>query len=441
MPPKALTRSPAFDRSGKAVPADLFPADKDGIARVRFSLGTTNRKEADARRREIGKLWTWRAWDVLHGIMSGGLDVGNVAAQVKAEGEGALVSLRRAAAAVKAGATPTLDAETREYMEWYATSGRKEEHSVKQTRSRLKLLCSVEVEGQRIGSLPMDGLSAPVLEKAINKRWTVGATREAIRNAASGLYSWSIEEERRKAKAANRTVRWDENPASLVEPYERRPRFATAAENQAVALLHHAELHQAAYVRAFLHMGLREDELIHSRLHLDLDPETWVWRIQGRGPDDRHGCVQCKGSGWTPKGSKRKKSRSWRTLLVPASPAPLRSAVLDYLEAYPCEAGDFLFRNPRTGRPWDAKALDDDFKALCKRAGVTYGRKVAGGITLHDLRATCATRLVQAKERESVIAALLGDTVETIVRTYVRLTEEDTARAVSNGPSYHLEGK
>lgn len=439
---KAPARPIYFDRSGRAVPGGIFRDD-----RVRFSTGASG-AEGRRRRTELSKLWTWRAWDVLAGLAAGNLDAGNVAARVKAEGESAVGSLREEAAAKAAGRMPTVREVAERYLEFYGR-GRREEHSVKQIRSRLigarkgRGLCAQQIQRGvddagnplmvDIGSLPYTALDGPTVEAVIDGGWKASATKEAIRLAVSGMATWAAAEEQRAAVAAGRAARWTGNPASQVEAYERRPRVATASEAQVIAMLMHAEIHQAAYLRAFLHLGLREDELIHTRLHLDLDPETWLWRIQGRGPDDRHGCVQCQGSGWTPKAK-----HSWRTLLVPERPPELRGALLEYLEAYPAEAGDFVFRNPRTGRPWDAGRLDADFKALCQRAEVTYGRKVPGGITLHDLRATCATRLVQARERESVIAALLGDTVQTIVTTYVRLTEKDTADAVSRGPRYEV---
>lgn len=432
-----------FDRASRVVPRDRFP---DG--RVRFSLGAAGR-EGQARRTEITKVWVWRAWDVLQGLAAGDLDPGNVAAAVKAEGEAALGKLRREAAAKAAGGIPTVREMAERYLAHY-DRGRREEHSVKQIRSRLlghrpgRGFCQRPLTPEEaapgedgtpvpVGMLPFPTLTGPITERVIEDGWEASATREAIRLAVSGLYTWAIDEEARAARDAGRAPRWSINPAAEVESYERRPRHATASEAQVLALLQNAELHQLAYLRVFLHLGLREDELIHTRLHLDLDMETWLWRIQGRGPDERHGCIQCQKRGWTPKAA-----RSWRVLLVPTSPAPLRAALRDYWESYPCEAGDFLFRNPRTGRPWDAGRLRADFRALCRRAEVTYGRKTPGGITLHDLRATCATRLVQAKERESVIAALLGDTVQTIVKTYVRLTERDTADAVSRGPRYEI---
>jgi integrase len=85
-----------------------------------------------------------------------------------------------------------------------------------------------------------------------------------------------------------------------------------------------------------------------------------------------------------------------------------------------------------------SRSLATDFQSLCDRADVKYGREVEGGITLHTLRHTCATNLVRAGVRESIIAAILGDTVQTVVDTYVNLTEDDLAAGVSRGPSFDL---
>lgn len=57
-------------------------------------------------------------------------------------------------------------------------------------------------------------------------------------------------------------------------------------------------------------------------------------------------------------------------------------------------------------------------------------------MTLHTFRHTSITNLVRAGVRESVIAHLHGDTVQTIVRVYVHLTPADLADAISKGPRY-----
>ncbi len=114
-----------------------------------------------------------------------------------------------------------------------------------------------------------------------------------------------------------------------------------------------------------------------------------------------------------------KNENGYRELYVPALPARLRSSILKMLELYPARRGDYVFRNPRTGKIWNARSLQDDFKHLCQRAGVPDGRST--GIVFHDLRHVCATNLVRRGVRESVIADILGDTVETVVNRYINL--------------------
>ena len=41
--------------------------------------------------------------------------------------------------------------------------------------------------------------------------------------------------------------------------------------------------------------------------------------------------------------------------------------------------------------------------------------------------------------RESKIAAILGDSVDTVVKTYINLTPHDLGEAVRKGPHYDLE--
>lgn len=430
----AERRNRDYDIRAADVPADLFPG-----GRVRFSLGVSKVSEANRRRERLNDLRRWHAWDVLKAIEDGTLHVASVCRQVAQNGEGAVAELRRRIEAEKRGEAPTVRAEADRYLKWYGRPGRRSPNSVKQVRSRLKRLCEqpVDVDGEEapLGEIRIDRLRKRHGEHAIERISTNPSTREAMRLALSGLYTWSVGEELEEARTDDRAPRWEVNPAKKIERHERAVRPETASREQAVRLLAAGEPYQAAYVRAYLHLGLRLDELIHTRLHLDLDTETWTWEIQPRDADPRCSCAQCAEGGWSPKGWPRSK-RSRRTLLVPDEPAVLRASIERYLELYPCEEGDYLFRNPRTDRVWYAGRLQVDFKRLCERAEVKYGRDVPGGITIHTLRHTCATNLVRAGVRESVIAGLLGDTVETIVRVYVNLEPEDLADGVRRGPSY-----
>jgi integrase len=221
-----------------------------------------------------------------------------------------------------------------------------------------------------------------------------------------------------------------------VERREVKPRVVTLAPAQVTALLAASEVYQAAYLRTLLGLGFRYGELTHTRLHDDLDLRDWTWRVQGRGPDARCGCVACAGRGWRPKSK-----HSTRSLHVPAldhtgQPLAVRAAVLRYLEHHPCQPGDYVFRNPRTDGPWKDTALADDFRRLCERAGVTYGARKARGVTIHATRHTCATELIRAGVGVPEVAALLGDTVEVVVGTYVHLTADDISRAIARSPNY-----
>jgi len=153
--------------------------------------------------------------------------------------------------------------------------------------------------------------------------------------------------------------------------------------------------------------------------------------VKGRGPDRGCVCNQCKTKGWTPKNG-----RSIRSFRIPPKPEELRKAILRYLADHPAKEGEFVFRNPRTGACWNTRSLISDFKGLCERAGVLYGRDIEGGITLHTLRHTCATNLVRSGVRESIIADLLGDSVQTVAEVYVNLNHDDLADGISAGPEF-----
>jgi integrase len=418
-----------YDIRAGDVPRDLFPR-----GRVKFSLGvprSQRRTGEDHRRRtEMEKLRHLHAWDLLHAIQHGRLNVAEVSRRIRLYGEAAIAELRRELDAAGVGPIPVLREEAEKYLGWYEKN--RGPQSLQIRRSRLRRLNSAPVyEGVSFGEIRIDRVVRSDVEAALSAVGGRANTRESYRVAISGLLSWSIREEQELARKEQRAPRWSANPAKLVEGRARESRVGTVSDAQVLRLLAAAEPHQEAYVRAFVHLGLRQAELQHSRLGNDLKPDTWVWNIQPRGRDSKCTCLQCKAEGWSPKN--RRGIRSFR---VPAHPPGLRKAIMHYLQLYPANEGDFVFRNPRTGGVWVARSLADDFRVLCERADVPYGRDIAGGITLHTLRHTCATNLVRAGVGESIIAGLLGDTVKTIADTYVNLEEDDLAGGVTRGPSY-----
>lgn len=420
-----------YDIRAADVPRDLFPR-----GRVKFSLGvprSARKSGEDQRRRdEMERLRHLHAWDVLKAIQDGRMHVADVSRRVRRYGEAALPEMRRELDDTSAGRRPTFNEEVERYLAWYGAN--REVQSTNIRRSRLSVLAKqTRDDGVALGDVPIDKIVRADLEGVLAAVGGMANTRESYRVAISGLFTWSINEERERARADQRSPRWDVNPATLVESRAREVRVGTASDEQVLRLLASAEPYQAAYVRAFVHLGLRLAELQHTRLALDLDLTRWLWTIQPRRPDRQCRCSQCGNSGWSPKNV-----RGVRTFRVPAEPRALRDSIEAYMETNPARPGDFVFRNPRTGGAWIARTLADDFKTLCERAEVPYGRDTESGLTLHTLRHTCATNLVRAGVRESVIAGLLGDTVQTVVETYVNLDHDDLAVGISRGPAFNL---
>lgn len=441
------SRGVDFDVRGRDVPRSLFPR-----GRVKFALGVDPRtdrkgKEADRRLAQLEKLRTWgrqgddRAWGILHALQRHSLEPGDVANRLARSGEAAVAELFREVQALTAERLPTLREQADRYLVWYGDN--RKDRSLEQIRSRLKLFCDrpirpptpeeveKEIPAPSVGGTPMDQLLSSHVEYAL-ARWKRGNSRNAIHGAARGLFRWSLREEAGRARAAKEAPRWTVNPVAEVEKSESELREVTASVEQVLSLFAAAEPHQRVYLRAFVHLGLRLAELTHTRYHLDLDPETWVWRIQRRDPDSRCACPSCQGRGWSPK-----VKRSNRRFIVPAEPAELRATLTEYLADNPCEAGDFIFRDA-AGRAWTEKGLRRDFRKLCIRAEVRHGRKAQGGIVVHDLRATCITRLLTAGVDLGRVAALVGDSADVLMDRYHRPTEKEIGEIISRGPRYSL---
>ncbi len=408
-----------YEIQGSDIDRRVFPG-----GRVKLAYRTDSKREQEKRKAALEDLRTWGAWDVFRAIADRKMHIAIICHRVKRDGEKALPDLRRELEALAAGAIPTVGEETERYLRWYGAH--RKPRSLRQVKSRLKRFSEQErADGALLSAVRMDELVKADIENAINAISKNGSTRESIRLAVSGLFTWSNEDEAETARKAKRAARWAINPAKKVERGERTVRVVTAAPGEVLKLLAAAEIYQEAYLRVFVQFGLRLNELIHTRLHDDLDVRDWVWRIQGRGADNRCGCPDCQDEGWSPKSK-----QSWRTLHVPPG-HPIRGAIEKYLRLHPAGPGDYVFRNPRTGNLWDSGRLEVDFKRVCERAGTRT-------FTPHALRHTCATELIRVGVRESVVAAQLGDTVDTIVKTYIHLKAEDLAAGVAQAPRYEV---
>lgn len=415
-----------WDVQARDVPRDRFPT-----GRVKIRLGAVGADDAKKRRAALEQLRAWNAWDVVAAVIDGRLPLSRVAASVRERGDASLQDLRDALLAAEIGVLPTVREAADQYLAWYAREKRALSHRGRV--SQLKRFCEQKRGGGTMGDCRIDQLSTNDIEAALHAVDVAPASQEAMRLAVSGLFTWWRKREAENARIDARPARTIDNPASKVARRERGKRVTTATDAQMVALFAAGEVYQQAYLRALAHLGLREAELVHTRLHTDLDVNEWVWRIQPRGSDGACGCPDCSGAGWRPKSK-----LSHRILSVPSDPPQLRAAILRYLDLYPCQPGDFVFRNPRTDRVWSARRFDRDFETLCERAGVRHGSRTAGGLTPHIIRHTCATALLRSGVDSAVVAALLGDTLKTIAETYLHITTDDLAAAVRRGPRYDV---
>lgn len=440
----AKSRVPSWDIGGSDVPREIFPS-----GRVRISLGSRDEDTVEKRRELLQKLRDKQSWTLLKALSDRRISIVEVARRLDEYGNRALPELvsdveRKETAPCAPSGDPTIPTfrdEADRYLVFYKDERRARSYSV--VRSRLNVICDAisSRTGSAIGAMEYPDVTTPDLREAIRSRARSDNHYENLRTALTSLFKWRIADELELAGAENRDPRWLDNPAQRIKGKKRKARVVTLELEEVMALFRAAEGYQRAYLRMFLHVGLRAGELRHLRLGKDLDVKSWLMKIQGRRKDKRCGCVQCREEGWKPKSH-----RSRRTIAIPSEPRQLRQAILEYLDEYPCNPGDFVFRNPRTGGVWTDVALRLDFMSLCERAGVDYGRisdddateEDEDSATLHSLRHTCATALVRAGVRESIIAHLLGDKLETIVEYYIHLDSQDTEMAIQNGPAYEM---
>jgi integrase len=363
-------------------------------------------------------------------IQKGRFHITEVVRRLDEGGKAAIREMQQELATPEPDAAPaTFGERKRDFLKWYQED--KAGSSYKTLKSRLNQVGQLQgMNGIPLDDIPFAKLTSADILAALDSRDLKPNTRRAYRVSISAVYTREIKLELEQSEAAEREPRFRRNPASLAASDAEADDYdVRAATNEEIErLLAAAELHQLAYVQFSKLIGVRQGEFQHVRLKADLDINSWMLRIQKRGPDPRCTCDKCNEEGWRPKNR-----RGTRHFHIPDNLQELRRTILHLLEVYPVEENDFLFRNPRTGRPWTTKAMQDDFKALCERAEVPYGRDTPNGITWHSMRHACATNLVRAGVQLKVIADILGDTVETIEKYYVKLDGADLGRGLALG--------
>lgn len=71
--------------------------------------------------------------------------------------------------------------------------------------------------------------------------------------------------------------------------------------------------------------------------------------------------------------------------------------------------------------------IQDALKRICKQTGVSYGWKVDGGMTFHDVRRTCKTLMARCGIQKEVRDTILGHSLQGMDFIYIA-PDEDTLR-------------
>lgn len=83
---------------------------------------------------------------------------------------------------------------------------------------------------------------------------------------------------------------------------------------------------------------------------------------------------------------------------------------------------------------YNGNPIKDDIKtafiATCKKAGVSYGRKIKGGLTFHDLRHSFNTYMRKAGVDKEVIKAITGHNTDSMFTRYNKIDRDDIDIAV-----------
>jgi hypothetical protein len=313
------SRAPDFDVVGGDVPRHLF-----STGRTRFSLGTTG-GQARERRAYMRRLRKAQEWEILKAIVDGRITVAEVCLSLRRNGEdGGVAAIKRRLDKDAAGDVPTLQEEIDRFLVEYKNE--KRPLSYTNTRSRLKQVSehrrSEKLGDPRpLGSIPISQITGEDIRAAVQAprrrkgtegdqaRPTSSNTRENLRSAISAVFTRSIAAEESRARAEKRAPRWTETPAWKVKSFSRDVRLRVLDDEEVSRLIAAAEPYQAAYLRAFVELGLREAELIHTRLGLDLNTRRWNWKIQEHPRDERCPCEACGRTGWKPRSVTRASGR------------------------------------------------------------------------------------------------------------------------------------
>lgn len=273
------------------------------------------------------------------------------------------------------------------------------------------------------------------------------STRKKNEKILKAWFTWELQRERERAEDRNRQPVYSINifrstesgyssptkdPTATVEDIDSR-RFYP---DEMKALLQAAGFMWTIILTVMRCLGLRPGEFIHLRWLEEVRPlpdgNGYEVRLEGgRGRDKRCKCLQCRTDrGWAPKNGPRKyildrryDERGWLT--------PAIDALDRWVKVRAPQRGDFLFPDPDDHeRPWTSNKVNDGLHDLGDKAGVVTGLNNRGSKTLHSLRHTCASELLEIGVDHAHAAYWIGDTLREFEKTYGRPSDEAMSRSI-----------
>lgn len=385
----------------------------------RFTCSARTTSAPEFRRREaaIRSLLEAGALDLIARVTGQGSDRLHIATVAEAVARGDLDSLRASATPL-----PMLGAVAdRLRQKKKATRRKGTQLQVGITLDQLEAHFGVERDavGRIVRDVRMDTITAQACEgwlhgpKEGGKPWAP-ATQGVKYAYAKQVWSLAIAAEAEAAEHEKRRPRLRRNPWSEVEPAPieaTRVIFLTAVERDAL-LAKLAGTPPCAFLAVAYHAGLRLGEAVHLRSGIDVDLSARLLRVQSRPGE----------FAWAPKTGRGQRD------------VPINRALRDILEEHAGRgyAGErFFFRTARHDKPLGSATAYQWWVDAYRAAGLKHGRGDVDAVVYHTGRHTFCSLLVQQGVSPLIVAELVGDKYEEVIRTYGHLTPHNLRDAVA----------